>query len=163
MFEVIAEVEKPDFSFAVVKENKSTGEKALFSVRQFRAGEVISSFGATAFRSKPSYLTLQTGPRMHIMLYPTLLQYTNHSCRPNVFFDTQRMKLVCVRDIAGGDELCYFYPSTEWEMAQPFECRCGTPDCLGIIRGAVFLTVSQLQQYPVNEHIRKMHHARRTV
>ena len=40
------------------------------------------------------------------------------------------------RPLRVGDKLTFFYPSTEWTMAQPFECRCGSAGCLGVIRGA---------------------------
>ena len=40
------------------------------------------------------------------------------------------------RDIAAGEELTYFYPSTEWEMDRPFRCLCGAPDCVGVVSGA---------------------------
>jgi hypothetical protein len=33
-----------------------------------------------------------------------------------------------------GDELRCFYPSTEWAMAEGFDCKCGAPECLGFIR-----------------------------
>lgn len=44
-----------------------------------------------------------------------------------------------LRDIQPGDELSFFYPSTEWEMAQGFECKCGAK--VGIIPRAFVLRV----------------------
>ena len=35
------------------------------------------------------------------------------------------MRLTALRPISEGDELTFFYPSTEWAMAEPFECGCG--------------------------------------
>ena len=46
------------------------------------------------------------------------------------------MVVRALRDIQPGDELRAFYPSTEWRMAERFECRCGEPECLGVIGGA---------------------------
>jgi len=44
-----------------------------------------------------------------------------------------------------GDELSFYYPSTEWEMTQSFDCLCGTASCLGKISGAKYmLTVESL-------------------
>jgi SET domain-containing protein len=40
------------------------------------------------------------------------MQYINHSCDPNVAFDTTAFKLVALKDIKAGDELVFFYPST---------------------------------------------------
>lgn len=44
-----------------------------------------------------------------------------------------------------GDELTFFYPSTEWDMAQPFDCHCGSENCLGKVRGASELTREELE------------------
>jgi hypothetical protein len=46
------------------------------------------------------------------MLNPEWLQYINHSCDPNVAFDTAAFKLIALKDVKPGDELCFFYPST---------------------------------------------------
>lgn len=53
---------------------------------------------------------LQVGETEHIMLSPEWLQYVNHSCTPNVFFDTSTLKLIALKDIKAGEELCFFYP-----------------------------------------------------
>jgi len=29
-----------------------------------------------------------------------------------------------------GDDITFFYPSTEWDMAQGFDCNCGAKVCL---------------------------------
>ena len=59
------------------------------------------------------------------------------------------------RPLTAGDELTFFYPSTEWDMAQPFTCSCGAPDgrCKGWIAGASRLGKEKLQGYWLNEHI----------
>jgi hypothetical protein len=38
--------------------------------------------------------------------------------------------LRAIRNIEPGDELHYFYPSTEWAMADIFDCQSGEVDCL---------------------------------
>lgn len=62
------------------------------------------------------------------------MESINHSCAPNVFFNTSTFNLECLRPVAVGEELCFFYPSTEWDMDSPFECLCGAPRCLGNIK-----------------------------
>lgn len=52
-----------------------------------------------------------------------------------------------------GDELTFFYPSTEWKMAQPFDCLCGTKDCRGTISGANGMSREILSKYWLNPHI----------
>ncbi|KAK5467493.1 hypothetical protein LTS15_000466 [Exophiala xenobiotica] len=57
------------------------------------------------------------------------------------------------RGVKAGDELTFFYPSTEWEMEQPFQCGCGTASCKGLISGAKDMTPEQLRGYFLNAHI----------
>lgn len=50
----------------------------------------------------------------------------------------------------------FFYPSTEWDMAQPFTCICNTPSCRGRISGAKTMTQDQLAGYWLSGHIREL-------
>jgi hypothetical protein len=116
-------------------------------------GEVLAPFGASETLSTPNYLTVQTGPDTHILLAPEHLQYINHSCDPNVFFDTTRMEIIALRAIAPGEEVQFFYPSTEWTMDRAFDCLCGSSACLGRIAGADELDADALERYAFNQHI----------
>jgi hypothetical protein len=91
----------------------------------------------------------------HITLQPEFLQYINHSCAPNVFFDTTAMQLVALKEIREGEEMTFFYPSTEWEMIQPFNCYCGSHNCLGQIQGAAFLPKNAWKQYRLTDFIQR--------
>ena len=126
---------------------------SLFSVVDFQPGDIICEFGAAAILPAPSFLTVQVGINEHIYLQPGVLQYINHSCSPNVFFDLTSFKVICLRTINKGDELFYFYPSTEWEMAEPFQCLCGSPNCLGRIAGASRLSKEIIQNYRFSDFI----------
>jgi SET domain-containing protein len=83
------------------------------------------------------------------------LQYINHSCDPNVFFDTTAMKLVALKDISPEEEFSFFYPSAEWKMTQPFSCYCGSPCCIGEIKGAAFLSAETISKYRFTEYIQE--------
>jgi hypothetical protein len=126
---------------------------SLFSVVDFQPGDIVCEFGAAAILPAPSPLTVQVGFNEHIYLQPGVLQYINHSCSPNIFFDLATFKAICLREINKGDELFYFYPSTEWEMAEPFQCLCGSPDCLGRIAGAAYLSKDAIQNYRFSDFI----------
>ena len=139
--------------FADIMQNGITGEKSLHSIAFFDVGETICSFSAADIFSVATYLTVQTGENKHIILDPEFLQYINHSCDPNVFFDTTRMELLVIKEIQPGDELMFFYPSSEWQMTQPFDCFCGTPKCLHSIQGAVYLSEQTIQQYQLTDFI----------
>jgi hypothetical protein len=73
-----------------------------------------------------------------------------------VIVDTAQLGCYAARDIAAGEELTYFYPSTEWDMAQPFVCLCGAPQCIRLVVGAKYLPLDVLSRYLINRHIREM-------
>jgi hypothetical protein len=139
--------------FAEVKEHMLSGQKALFSLQQFSAGDVITQFSAAEIRTTPNYLTVQTAEDQHIILHPTFIQYINHSCAPNSFFNTTTMQLVALTNIEPNTELTFFYPSTEWDMQQPFLCNCGCTNCLGEIRGAAHLSSVEVSRYQLTDFI----------
>ena len=60
-----------------------------------------------------------------------------------------------LRDIAAGEELTCFYPSTEWDMVRPFVCGCGAPQCVRFVAGARYLSADVLGRNFVNAHIRR--------
>ncbi len=126
---------------------------SLFSVVDFQAGDIVCEFGAAAILPAPSPLTVQVGINEHIYLQPGVLQYINHSCSPNIFFDLASFKAICLRAINKGDELFYFYPSTEWKMAEPFQCLCGSANCLGRIAGASYLSKDVIHKYRFSDFI----------
>jgi hypothetical protein len=141
--------------FADILQNVATGQKSLHATVSISAGDAIIDFEAASVLDHPTYLTIQIAVDKHITLLPEFLQYTNHSCEPNVFFNTDSMELVCVKNIEPGDEITFFYPSTEWEMAQPFVCSCGTDKCLQLINGAFNLTVETLSRYKLTDFIKQ--------
>ncbi|MFO0746292.1 MAG: SET domain-containing protein-lysine N-methyltransferase [Myxococcota bacterium] len=102
---------------------------------------------------QPERLTVQVEDDYHIELDPTWLRFLEHSCAPNVALDMPTGRVVALRAIAPGEVLAYFYPSTEWEMAAPFVCRCGSPECLGTIAGASRLPLSALTGRWLAPHI----------
>lgn len=140
---------------AEVRNNTLNGQNALFSLRRYEPGEVIADFSAGTIAAEPTYLTVQVGHGKHITLQPEFLQYINHSCAPNVFFDTSAMQLVALKDIDPETEMVFFYPSTEWSMTQSFHCYCGHAACLGNIRGAAYLSADEIARYRFTDFIRQ--------
>ncbi len=140
--------------FANVLLNNSSNQKSLHAAVSFAPGDIICDFGAGITQSYATYLTVQTGADRHITLMPEFLQYINHSCEPNVFFNTAAMQLLCIAPLQPGDEFTFFYPSTEWEMAQPFVCNCGSGECLQLINGASHLSVETLAKYRLTDFIK---------
>lgn len=93
-----------------------------------------------------TYQTVQVGENRHIWLEDELV-FMNHSCDPSTRWDLTAFKIYALRDIAEGGELTFFYPTSEWDMAQPFDCFCGASCCLGRIRGAKYIPSDVLQRY----------------
>ncbi|KAI2468280.1 hypothetical protein F4781DRAFT_398841 [Annulohypoxylon bovei var. microspora] len=114
------------------------------------------SFPPCTSAPTPTYATVQCGRDQHLNLNSDLL-YINHSCEPSLIFDTATQNIVAgPNGLRPGQELTFFYPSTEWHMAQPFDCICGTPSCRGRISGAKDMTRAQLEGVWLNGHIHQL-------
>ncbi|KAK3986253.1 histone-lysine N-methyltransferase ash1 [Cladorrhinum sp. PSN332] len=106
--------------------------------------------------TEPTYATVQMGRDEHLNLNSDLL-YINHSCDPSLIFDMGNKEVIAgPKGLKEGDELTFFYPSTEWSMAQPFDCFCGSSQCRGQISGARDMTPEQLEGLWLNGHIREL-------
>jgi SET domain len=127
----------------------------LVATQAIKAGELIYRIANYRLIDHPTYQTIQIGPDKHINDLG-MLAYLNHSCDPTVVVDTRHLVCFAARDIAPGDELNYFYPSTEWDMDRPFVCLCGAPGCLRLVFGARYLALDVLSRHFINEHIREM-------
>lgn len=139
--------------FLEVRENPQTGYHSMFAAKSLEAHTVLSKFGYERKLTTPSRFSVQVNETEHITLKPQYLQYINHSCHPNLFFDTQKMELVVLRPVEAGEELSFFYPSTEWRMTEAFDCGCNSKHCLGHIQGAAYLTYDSLVKYRLSAHI----------
>jgi hypothetical protein len=132
------------------------GHKALHARDSFEPGDTLLAFSARATLNEPTVHSIQISETEHILLEPEFLAYTNHSCSPNVIFDLDRMAVIAIEPIGPGDEIVYFYPSTEASMKQPFFCGCLSPQCLGFIEGAGRLPAEVLERYHLADHIRSL-------
>ncbi|EIW72258.1 hypothetical protein M231_04942 [Tremella mesenterica] len=135
----------------------------LIACRDFSPGEIVASLDNASLANEKAYSSVQFGPGVgdHLELNSDLL-FMNHSCSPNVMMDlTGQAEKWCVRaldkGVKKGEPLTFFYPSTEWDMAQGFECHCGASDCLKTITGAKSLSLAALERRGgLSEHIRML-------
>jgi hypothetical protein len=139
--------------FLEVREEISTGYKSLFVRQNLDANVVLEKFTYDAKLKTPTRYTVQISETDHIELSPNYLQYANHNCEPNMFFDIVKMEFVTLRAIEEGEELSFFYPSTEWKMTESFNCICNSSNCLKQIQGAAYLTYDNLVKYRLSEYI----------
>ncbi len=128
---------------------------SLRSLAAHGVGSLIASFAGSHVMPRANRYTVQRDQHEHLDLRPEFLRYINHSCNPNVYFDMDRSAVVVIAPIARGDELTFFYPSTEWDMCEPFECLCKANSCVGWIRGAKHLGPALLARYRVSPYIRR--------
>lgn len=73
-------------------------------------------------------------------------QYVNHSCLPNTRLDLDNLCFMALHNISIGDEITYNYCTTEFDLAtknEEFKCRCGSANCLKIIKGFKHLSQKQ--------------------
>jgi hypothetical protein len=139
--------------FVSVWKDTLTNQLLLKSNKEYQIGDSLTSFGNRGVFELPTYLTVQRSDKEHFLLEPIFLQYINHSCEPNVFFDLEKNELFALKHIDINEELTFFYPSTEWEMTQPFECNCNQLKCLKRIKGAKYIEQTVLSNYKLSSFI----------
>lgn len=144
-----------EINFAQVQIKDKTGARSLVCKSFFNTNDEICTFSFNNVLKEPNYLTIQIGENKHIELIPSFLECTNHSCSPNCFFDTTNHKLIAINNIKDGEEFRFFYPSSEWDMEQEFECNCSSKNCIGTIKGAKYLSESQRKTYRFTEYIKQ--------
>lgn len=123
--------------------------------------------------AEKAYSSVQVSRTEHIELNCDFL-FANHSCEPSLEFHVQSSDEAGVVievyaaarrgpddasaavGLQKGDELTFFYPSTEWEMAQPFACNCGAKTCRKWIAGAKYMGSAKLKGLFLNDHIKDL-------
>lgn len=68
----------------------------------------------------------------------------NHSCDPNTGY--VGLNVVALRAIKKGEELTLNYASFLDETMEPFNCRCGAPNCRGLITGITHNSVTEREK-----------------
>jgi hypothetical protein len=96
----------------------------------------------------PSRYTVQVGHAAHVdlpavygleyVLDRYFWRFMNHSCLPSAVI--RGRQVFSLRPLEPWQEITFHYNTTEYEMAEPFDCRCGTPDCERQIQGFRFLS-----------------------
>ncbi len=142
----------------LVEHDGPTGAR-LVTLRAVAAGARVAPLSEGGGLVEVPHATrhsIQVDERRHVE-HLGALTFLNHSCAPNCFVDTEvaaSPALVALRAVAAGEELTLFYPATEWEMAEPFACRCGAAECLGTITGARHVAPDRLRRYTLSPHVR---------
>src|SRR5512145_90575 len=85
--------------------------RSLITKQAYSKGEAICEIPTEKLFDKANRYTVQIARDKHTEVGK--LSALNHSCDPNVILDTERLQMVARRDIEEGEELSFFYPSTE--------------------------------------------------
>jgi hypothetical protein len=127
------------------------GFKGVFAKERIMQDAVVFYLKGTV-STQPTKYTIQLGNRRHLN-FPALRkanddldycwQYLNHSCEANGYMNTAELTFRALRNIEAGEEITFNYLTTESEMAVPFNCICGSPNCFGFIQGRNFLSPAQ--------------------
>lgn len=116
----------------------SSGDEAgltLVARRTFRAGGAVFAMRGVLLPSLTlRSIRIQEGWHLHD---PFFYGYLAHACNPNLTFELDGFLFRALSTIHTGDELTWNYEETETRLAQPFRCRCGSPECRKTITGSV--------------------------
>lgn len=148
--------------------HKSHSGLSLISKVALPAGAHFADLTDYIPQSRATWRTIQTSATTHAELRSALL-YLNHSCQPTLEVHVHspspdgtyptgsaaELKVARDRNLRIGDELTFFYPSTEWEFDREFECFCDAPKaiCIGRIQGARKLNAESMERWWMNAHI----------
>jgi hypothetical protein len=131
---------------------RANGEFHVLALRPVAPGGVVLRIEGV-ITDRPSRYSIQVAWDEHIARegedletlldrYPWL--FLNHSCDSNAM--VRGRDLVAIRSILAGEEITFNYNTTEYDMAAPFACHCGSPFCAGEIRGFKGLSTPQRER-----------------
>lgn len=122
---------------------KDTGlGKGTYACQDFRENEIICQLTGKMQKHATAF-TVQVSPHEHIV--PLFGKYLNHSCSPNCYFEHTDRTFRALKPIKNGDEITFNYCTTEYKMASPFDCFCGSENCYHTVQGYKYLTEKQKQ------------------
>lgn len=121
---------------------RATSEYRLVAIRPFVAGDRLFRMEGE-LTSSPSRYSVQIGENQHVdlgtghaleeILDRYFWRFMNHSCEPNTV--VRGREVLACRDIDVWEDVTFNYNTTEYDMAEPFQCRCESPICRGRIQG----------------------------
>jgi SET domain-containing protein len=118
------------------------GEFSLLAARPLPADERLFTIHGD-LTPTPSRYSVQIDENLHVdlreepdldeLLDSYFWRFMNHSCDPNAAI--RGREVVAIRRIEPWEQITFDYNTTEFEMAEPFDCRCGTDRGVGQVAG----------------------------
>ena len=120
--------------------------RGLYAQRAFERGERLLKVDGEETET-PTMHSLQLSRSHHIVaptedVLPPNEDVSNHgwrflvhACEPNATFHVASREIRAVRSIEQDEEISLDYNESEARLACPFECECGSQQCVGTVRG----------------------------
>lgn len=124
---------------------KKGKDKKVFAKEDIRGGEILVKFEGRIVKEPHKY-TLQIDEGKHLDASRHLDDFLNHNCEPNCYINFDDLSLRSLHRIKKCEEITFNYLTTEWELAEPFECKCNSKKCFKHIKGFKYLTVKQKKE-----------------
>lgn len=121
---------------------KTEKGKSLFARLNLEKDEILIRFEGEII-DKPTKTTLQIEENRHLEGPGELDDFLNHSCEPNGYINFKDLTFRALHNIKKEEEITFNYLTTEWDMANKFECYCGAEKCFRQIKGFKYLTLEQ--------------------
>ena len=137
----------------------SKGFLSCQAIEDIPSGSFITDLWGPVFDS-PTAHTVHIDKEKHVEPRGPMMRF-NHSCQPNSKFVYEKRQatfldldsndevfwyVVATRDIKEGENITFDYNTTEYAMAEVFQCMCGADTCLGEIKGYKYLSPEQQRQ-----------------
>lgn len=117
--------------------------RGVFAIEPIPAGESVL-YLSEVFDDRPARHTIQVGEHRHQAETGETDDFLNHACQPTAYVDADNLRIVARRAIAAGEEITINYAASEWDMAEPFVCRCDGTE--RTIRGFRHLSAAEQEQ-----------------
>jgi hypothetical protein len=119
--------------------------RALKAIAAIASGERLIAL-SHVFVDEPCKYSIQLDEGRHQAGTEEADDFLNHACDPSAALDFGALEVFALRPIAAGELITFDYNTSEWDMHEPFACLCGSPRCLGEIRGFRYLTQEQRER-----------------
>jgi hypothetical protein len=135
---------------------------SVVATQNISKGDVILKLQGAVSSLQDKY-SLQIDEKKHLFAFSenpeiesSLFKFLNHGCSPNSYFDMPKGTLIALKNIEPNDEIVFHYCTTEYEMSSPFQCHCGSKNCIGEIKGYKYLSteVKEKLDFQVAPHLK---------
>jgi SET domain-containing protein len=126
--------------------------QGVFTNEAYRQGVLVATcVGLVRRRDEllPDARVMQIGVDAFLLAdpeHPSIDDFLNHSCEPNLGFMDGSLNLFALRGIAAGSELLYDYSTTMNQHGWSVRCRCRSKTCRGNITSFCDLSPSEKER-----------------